>query len=52
MNKKKIIIGIIAGVAAIGSIVTIVSKVKKSRRALEDYDIGFDDDDDFYEDLL
>lgn len=48
MNKKKMIIGIAAGVAVIGAVVTVIVKHNRKKKTRE-YELDFNDDYDEYE---
>jgi len=57
MNKKKMIIGIAAGVAVIGAVVTVIVKHNRKKK-MREYELDFNDDeyddyeDDFWEEDL
>lgn len=46
--RKKLIIGIVAGVVAVGGIVTAIIRHKRKRDAFRELDLYDDEDDDFW----
>ena len=50
--RKKLIIGIVAGVAVVGGIVTAIICHKRKRDAFRELDLYDDEDDDFWDEEL
>ena len=50
--RKKLIIGIVAGVAVVGGIVTAIVCHKRKRDAFRELDLYDDEDDDFWDEEL
>lgn len=50
--RKKLIIGIVAGVAVVGGIVTAIICHKRKRDAFRELDLYDDEDDDFWDEDL
>lgn len=47
--RKKLIIGIVAGIAVVGGIVTAIIRHKRKRDAFRELDLYDDEDDDFWD---